>query len=1248
MMIKHQGEVVAVEFTPKYRPGTTKALRSLAVMEDAMNKKDAVLREHPEVSFGGNTTLVMVQAGKMPVLTTPAKILMLQDDKKGEVKLGIATDKWAKTPTVKSNPSEAVAAAIVDAGKDQKEEMMTTLGKIIPETTQLELANMMSSRGKRAAIDLTMAKMTSGTEPLRAIPSPVSKMLTMDSASGERPVSREKIAYQALGIKPPRSAQIDSRFKSSLRKRITDILGVAGKVTNKAGRAGAIGQLPFIDNHIFLTAQHINDFRQMLTMYHLVRERNAPFMELLVPGFTRDDKTELPLDKMIDYLMPSPDHMFRGERVMFFTTGPTPGQAKKSFREFAKEFYESVFLGLDTSPIALKEKTKNTQAAQRLLRSYRSDTKTLFRKVRTATSVLVEAPLTLQFDESMGILPEPDDANNAEALKWWGVGENQVGRFESDYAVVGAFFEGDDVTLSRFNYQALSPMGKKKVKLQRTGPTATSSINQLTSAGQGPLAGTVGLIPLHNPGFKLPPIGWNRGWMIPTMQVMDEYWYMLGANDNVKLEVHDLLYLIGSQAMESMGYEINAQEYLIILLLLGIFDSRDGVEAQTVELTLQQLEDEDSAISKHLKALEELKGEAVQVKEVTEATELSAEEKEALEKMEAEKAAEIALGGYTGDSSPPPPDELAAAMATLDSISPPGARRRGVRRSSILPFLGDGQRATVGTRYWDKAKITALAKKQRELIESRTKELMKPGNESVKEMKKAFDLSLDNIKKYNAHLKQAFAFSDKATTAVLGKFLLDIKMLQQKLVETEALTSQRVKEAETRTSAIGMKVKDEARGRYLDTIKKKIAEMKKLTDMGTQLVPLVNVFVSSIERMGRVLGGDAEMNRIQIELEGFAKTLASKAKTKEATMPTPASEFTALDEIAGVIERVNGAPTREEAWTTAMDWVNKAKGTKENAVKKHKTVLAAGKKALKEDVGTATDAAIKEFIAGVLRMVQDDPNKFYNAGKDAKTGLRVLGSNGISMFGNAAKFSTLAEKKLKGMEEPEMISTTSPGTEAPPIEEAEDPPAEAPALPANFDTESFEILINILTPDGRLEKMKELGYTVSGTEEDLLTEELVLADPNELDANGVPAAKTEDTEYLTFRVQSKRSGEEGRYLHFFKNGNIETAGAEVVIAVERRSAKRSERSYKGVTIRKLKNGYKVVMDSGDKEFKLLKQAKEYIDASKDKRRAPILDGHTCVYMVSKSPCGGLLYQMKTNPPMHTCRTCGAKYRLEGA
>ena len=98
--------------------------------------------------------------------------------------------------------------------------------------------------------------------------------------------------------------------------------------------------------------------------------------------------------------------------------------------------------------------------------------------------------------------------------------------------------------------------------------------------------------------------------------------------------------------------------------------------------------------------------------------------------------------------------------------------------------------------------------------------------------------------------------------------------------------------------------------------------------------------------------------------------------------------------------------------------------------------------------------------------------------------------------------------------------------------------------------------------------------------------------------------------------------------------------------VMRRPNPPKKRMYKGVQIKKLKKGYRVEKKSGHKDFKLLKQAKQYIDSMKDQRRSKVLEGHTCIYMVQKSPCGGLLYTMKQNPHMHKCRDCGAKYRLE--
>mgnify|MGYP001288791784 FL=1 len=161
---------------------------------------------------------------------------------------------------------------------------------------------------------------------------------------------------------------------------------------------------------------------------------------------------------------------------------------------------------------------------------------------------------------------------------------------------------------------------------------------------------------------------------------------------------------------------------------------------------------------------------------------------------------------------------------------------------------------------------------------------------------------------------------------------------------------------------------------------------------------------------------------------------------------------------------------------------------------------------------------------------------------------------------------------------------------------------------------------------------------------------LVTTKPVGKPAEVAPEAPTEEIEKpeeemsLLERLESKETGSIEA-----DEGTTRPPKTEVTaIAVERKSAKRSQRKYKGVSIRKLKNSYKIGYGKEGKEFKLLKQAKEYIDAMTDKRRSPILDGHTCVYMVGKSPCGGLLYTMKANPPMHQCRTCGAKYRLEGA
>ncbi len=1168
MMIKHQGEVVAVEFTPKYRPGSSAIQRTVSVMEDAMNKKKAVLKDSPEVSFGGRTSLVMVQAGKMPVLTTPKAVVLLQDEQKGAVKLGIATSKWAMSP-VKSNPSEAVAAAIVDAGKDQKEDMMTTLGNIIPETTQLELANMMSTRGKKAAIDITMAKMASSTEPLRSIPSPVAKMLTDET--GQRPVSREKIAYQALGIKPPRASQIDSRFKTSLRRQITDILGVAGTVKSKSGRAQTLGQLPFIDNHIFITPQHINDFRQMLAMYHLIRERNAPFMELLVPGFSKDIKELIPLDKMIDYLMPSPDHMFRGERVMFFTTGPTPAQADPPGAKWFADQFKKHMLGLELIAAPAIVGQRNAQAATRFLRSFNSDSKKMFESVRLATSVLVDSPATLRFSEELGVLPRPQPAAMSKSILPGGV---KTGPLESDYSIVGAFFErdrkGHRVALSRFTFPYLGYRSRKgevtagpfkdkivqmgvtsrpKSLLKKSGKTPEPRIlgpkgpttgGSTPAGGQGPQAGAIGLIPLHNQGFTLPPIGWNRGWMIPVMQVMDEYWYMLGSSDSVKLEVHDLLYLIGNQAMESMGYEISAQEYLIILLLLGVFDSSGkSRETQTVELTLAQLEADDSAISKHIEALGKLKGEAVKVAEVTDFAKLTAEDEAAIAKAEAAKATEA--------------DVLRDALETA-----PKARRRSAKRvPSILPFVKPSTQGSVGTKYWDKAKIKSLTKASQDMIDSRITKKMEDGDVAVKDIGKVLKDSLKDMARQKAYLKEAEKMGDKASSRVIGAYALSLAELKKQFAEQKEL----FKKLQGNDKAIKKQVEA-----FAERLRAQTALIATKPGVASIIEPLIRVLIDGMN-MYASLGMDTAMH------VGLYEHMLAKAKESvekgEIVTPVPKGDLEGFETLKEIQEAaLDKSPSLTlaalEKWIKKNSTPNKTLSKELPAIKK---IVEGIESNTYEEIAVQT-----AFSSGLSALM--DPNKrtdyYSKAGK-------IKGA-GITAVMSAVKNLPKAAEKAGVTGEAPLVTSDPPG------KPAEDAP-EAPTVEEEKSEEEVSLLEKL--------KSKEEG-TIEADDD-------------------------------TYRPKT-----------------------EVAIAVERKSAKRSQRKYKGVSIRKLKNSYKIELGSEDKEFKLLKQAKEYIDAMTDKRRSPVLDGHTCVYMVGKSPCGGLLYTMKANPPMHQCRTCGAKYRLEGA
>jgi hypothetical protein len=580
-LVKAQGKVIGTPYKPPYSPGMGKGGRITELYDSGKNKLNEISRDSENAAKFGQVVMFIQKKGNegIKVLTMQDTIAM-QDEVKKQVEVILASQEVIKPNGVKQNPNFQMVEA---AALDTEDELTQTLSRIIPETTSLELANMISSSGRKAAIDLTMAQISSSKGPPKKLDSPVAEMLVGDTGD----VPREKLAYQALGLKSGRRANIDSKFRSQLRSDITKILGLTGKNVSAKHR---YGQLPFIDNHVFITPYHINDFRAMIAMYHLVRANNAPYVETMLPGLPKTGapgsvkgKGGTPVNDLIDFLMPSPDSLFRGQPVGLIRHDmgiPAKTGAWEKIENFALG-YE----GLAGASPSIAEKHEAYKAAQHLLRMCNQNRKVMADEIAKA---------------STGVI-----ANHKKRIDWRG----------SDEFALGLLPINEERPLS----------GKKKKKPKKTTlyriagePILLKPPNQLKSYRAPPDASAAlmrqsqyGVVGILNTGFTLPPIGWDRNWMIPMMVVIDEYWDMLAYPNRDIIEIHDLLYLIGIKAVEMADYNIPPREWLLIMLLLGIFEVSGKHKKTKIELFSEMAEKEfDTVLSRHVGALTKLKGEA--------------------------------------------------------------------------------------------------------------------------------------------------------------------------------------------------------------------------------------------------------------------------------------------------------------------------------------------------------------------------------------------------------------------------------------------------------------------------------------------------------------------------------------------------------------------------------------------------------------------------------------------------------------
>lgn len=523
-----------------YTPGST-VERNLAIVAWAANQK----KTNKSKKFSSNVIAFADEKGNA---LTFSEILDMQDKAGKKAIPAIMLEDASVKAVFKSNPPISASKDYSDYSKHTADVMV----KLLPDVTNLEIENMKATVGsRRAAVELALGKKPSdytvegfGTDFVR-------------DDKGQY-VPKSLLAYQVLGVRPTRDASMDARFKTQLRKTLSELLGLVND------DEGVEVGLPFIEEQIFITPGHVADFRQMIKLYHELHERNKAYCEKILPGLpSKGFVGGIKAIDAIEALLPSPDALFIGEEAaLIVPTDPnllTGKQTRLAKGQRGLQKLLDIVTGVRTPPPDMEDLASHRKLAAILEREFKGNKKTMATEVCKAVAKAI-ALYPQGFDAyQTEQIPDEDDTTS-EASKTLGkrfsdeILQGKAGSAEYKAALV--HIRQPLKTIPKISTQGTNLPGKKT-----------------------PFA----VIQIQTTGFSSPPIGWDRRWMIPLMQIVHEHWEMLetgGKAGGNGLEIHDLLYLTGIRAKDLFDYEINAREWLIILFLLGAFDTGNNVDVK--------------------------------------------------------------------------------------------------------------------------------------------------------------------------------------------------------------------------------------------------------------------------------------------------------------------------------------------------------------------------------------------------------------------------------------------------------------------------------------------------------------------------------------------------------------------------------------------------------------------------------------------------------------------------------------------
>ena len=471
---------------------------------------------------------------------------------------------------VLNNPLDDDESALKATEAVERFESSELSRRLFPDMAKIDQAKRMDEAGTFR----TMAEITSGFK------APTSRPIKVRGSTDKR------IRAQIQGFKPSKAEILSSResrrLRDTIRRQIyTNIADLGGgeldeKEVSKWLDEKGIDREKLIDGllkgyekYIDRTPNTQMDFARIISAYHKTRLKNIPYLQRLAPHIDNAFKSKQYAsgfrEKFLHSISPTALDMTEAHPIHLIVDI----EADEMEPEIKSNWFYDFFLGeIDPQPgppLPALVKGEQEKSAMRLMANFGQNGE-------AAAKALLEAS-TKAFNSTRGMIDIGFSIGEKDVEYESGVIPNLVAK-----SIEKA--NQDRLDGNPFNdvFDLLQPVSSKKQIMEhlvKLGLAFNIKIPQ--GRFKGKRDSGFYLVPLFSGGFRKQPKGWSSKWVVPTIQILDEY-AESASDPGSAISGPDLLFIIAARAKSLYNYNLKEAETVLLYTMLDPTSGNEPAE----------------------------------------------------------------------------------------------------------------------------------------------------------------------------------------------------------------------------------------------------------------------------------------------------------------------------------------------------------------------------------------------------------------------------------------------------------------------------------------------------------------------------------------------------------------------------------------------------------------------------------------------------------------------------------------------